>query len=226
MFGYWSVYEILWFCTFCGIAAIVTVLSGEGPFGFTVFLSGVLCVILVAKGNILNYAVGMYNTFGYALLAFQNGLYGEMGLNLFFYVPMNIVGFLMWRKHTDSNNVVIMRRMAPTSTALTAVVCIAGILAMGFGLSLIPEQNTPYIDATTNMLSIIATILMIRRFREQWFAYIVLNIFTVLMWFLRTMDGSPDGVMMIVLWSAYLVNAVYGLIIWTRGAKAQGVVTV
>lgn len=221
-FGSWSLYELLWLGIFCGIAAAITLLSGDSPFGFTVFLSGVLCVILAAKGNILNYAVGMYNTFGYALLAYRNGLFGEMGLNLFFYVPMNILGFLMWRKHMGEGDRVKMRKMSPRGTAATAALCGLGILAMGFGLSLIPGQNTPYIDATTNVLSIAATILMVRRFREQWLAYIVLNAFTVLMWSLRTLNGSPEGVMMIVMWSAYLINAVYGLLVWTKGANQKG----
>jgi nicotinamide mononucleotide transporter len=103
---------------------------------------------------------------------------------------------------------------------LVALGCVIGVLAMGFGLSLIPGQNTPYIDATTNVLSIVATILMVRRFREQWLLYIVLNIFTIAMWTIRSINGSPDGAMMIVMWSAYLVNAVYGFIVWNHGARA------
>lgn len=214
----WSLYERLWLLVFCGIAAAVTILSGDTPFGFSVFLSGVLCVILAAKGNILNYLVGMYNTFGYAWMAYQNGLYGEMGLNLFFYVPMNILGFFMWRKHIHAQKLE-MRKMSVKALLGTALACVLSILAMGYALSLIAGQNTPYIDATTNVLSVAATLLMVWRFREQWFAYIILNLFTVIMWSIRTAHGSPEGPMMLVMWSAYLINAVYGLLVWTRGAN-------
>lgn len=60
---------------------------------------------------------------------------------------------------------------------------------------------------------------MVRRFKEQWLVYIVLNLFTVLLWAIRLLEGSSEGMLMIVMWSAYLVNAVYGYYNWNKGAK-------
>jgi nicotinamide mononucleotide transporter len=219
LFKNWKPYEIAWLCLFSLIAVTLTVIWQDSIFGFSVFLTGILCVILAAKGNIWTYVFGAYNTLGYAYIAFTNALYGEMGLNILFFLPMNIVGFFMWRRHMHEGQVQ-MRKLTPLRFMLVALGCVIGVLAMGFGLSLIPGQNTPYIDATTNVLSIVATILMVRRFREQWLLYIVLNIFTIAMWTIRSINGSPDGAMMIVMWSAYLVNAVYGFIVWNHGARA------
>jgi nicotinamide mononucleotide transporter len=39
------------------------------------------------------------------------------------------------------------------------------------------------------------------------------------MWAFRLVAGSPDGLLMIVMWAAYLVNAFYGFHNWTKGAK-------
>jgi len=216
--GGWNLYEIAWLGLFSGIAIVLTVIMKDTLFGFTVFLTGVLCVVLAAKGNIMTYVFGMYNTFGYAYLAYVNGLFGEVMLNLLFFVPMNVIGFVMWNKHRHGGKLV-MRQMDTKGLALVAAVCVLGSLALGFGLSFIPEQNSPYIDALTTVLSVVATFLMVRRFKEQWLVYIILNIFTVLLWVIRTMDGSPDGVLMIVMWSAYLINAIYGYYTWNKGAK-------
>ena len=41
------------------------------------------------------------------------------------------------------------------------------------------------------------------------------------MWAIRSINGSPDGTMMIVMWSAYLANAVYGFIVWSRGVRLK-----
>ncbi|MNO03121.1 Nicotinamide riboside transporter PnuC [compost metagenome] len=60
---------------------------------------------------------------------------------------------------------------------------------------------------------------MVRRFKEQWLVYIVLNMFTVLLWVIRTLEGSGEGQLMIIMWSAYLINAVYGYYNWSQGAK-------
>jgi nicotinamide mononucleotide transporter len=214
----WNIFELIWLALFATVAVGLTLVSRDTWFGFSVFITGILCVVLAAKGNIWTYYFGTYNTFAYAYLAYANKLFGEMGLNLFFFAPMNIIGFLMWKKRMNGDTVA-MRGMKVRGLLLTTAICIAGSLAMGFGLSLIPAQKTPYIDATTNVLSIVATFLMVWRYKEQWLVYIALNLFTILMWSIRAINGSPDGAMMIVMWSAYLVNAVYGYYNWNKGVQ-------
>jgi len=225
--SYWSIYELIWLVTFCAVAIWITIAGGDSPFGFFVFLSGVLCVVLVAKGSILNYPIGLFNTLGYAWLSWQNGFYGEVIEYLFFYLPMMVIGFLMWRKHIDDNGIVSMKKLSYRFVVLISIVCIAVTAGFGFILSLIETQNTPYIDAATNVLAISATILMVRRYREQWAAYIILNMLSIIMWALRIADGSPEGPLMVVMWSAYLVNSVYGFYNWTKGARqTEGSITI
>lgn len=216
--GGWNVFEVAWLVLFTSIAIGFTVLSKDSLFGFTVFITGVLCVVLAAKGNLMSYVFGMYNTVGYAYLAYINGLFGEVMLNLLFFVPMNIVGFYMWKNNRQGGKL-FMRQMGLQSLLVVGLICVAGCLLLGFGLSFIPGQNSPYIDAITTVLSIVATILMVRRFKEQWLVYIVLNMFTVLLWVIRMLEGSGEGLLMIVMWSAYLVNAAYGYYNWNKGAK-------
>ncbi|MEK4849150.1 nicotinamide riboside transporter PnuC [Paenibacillus sp. FSL H7-0756] len=216
--GRWSGFELAWLVIFTLIAVVFTVISKDSFFGFTVFITGVLCVVLTAKGKLASYGFGMYNTFGYAYLAYINGLFGEVMLNLLFFVPMNIVGFYMWKRNMQGGKL-SMRQMKAGGVVLTIGICIAGALLLGYSLSFIPGQNSPYIDALTTVLSVVATILMVRRFKEQWLVYIVLNMFTVLLWVIRTIEGSGEGLLMIVMWSAYLINAVYGYYNWNKGAK-------
>jgi nicotinamide mononucleotide transporter len=235
---HWTPYEIIWLFLFCGMAVFITLATGDNFFGFLVFLSGVLCVLLAAKGSILNYPAGTFNCVGYSWIAWHNGLWGEVGLNMLFYFPMNVVGFLMWRGHVDQD-IVRMRKMGLRGILILALICVVSIAAGGFALSLIneqifhialgplrfdipiPKQNSPFIDASTNVLSIIATILMVKRFREQWLCYISLNILSVVMWSIRWANNSPDGPLMVLMWSAYLINAFYGMYKWTKGANAE-----
>ncbi|WP_037570919.1 nicotinamide riboside transporter PnuC [Spirochaeta cellobiosiphila] len=221
MFSGWKAFELIWLSLFSAVAILLTIIWKDNVFGLIVFLTGVLCVVLTAKGNIWSFLYGLVNTLGYAWLAYKNNLFGEMGLNLFFFLPMNFIGFYMWKKHLAESSEVEMLKMSSKGVALTLLVSALGIGLLGYALSLIAGQNTPYIDATTNILSIMATLLTAKRFREQWLLYIVLNVFTVIMWSIRTVNGSPDGPLMIVMWSAYLINAFYGYYNWTQGAKLQ-----
>jgi nicotinamide mononucleotide transporter len=216
--GHWNTFEIIWLVLFSAVAIYITIVTKDNLFGFTVFFCGVLCVVLAAKGNIMNYIIGTYNTLGYAWIAWHNGLFGEVAENLLFYLPMNIIGFFMWRNYMD-NGTVSMRKLSAKWILFLSTISVIGTLGVGYALSLLTAQNTPYIDAATNVLSVVATILMIRRYREQWAAYIILNVFSVIMWVFRTVNGSPDGPLMIVMWSAYLVNAFYGFYNWSKGAK-------
>lgn len=216
--GHWNRFEKIWLVLFSAIAIYIIVVTKDNLFGFSVFFCGVLCVILAAKGNIMNYIIGTYNSFGYAWIAWQNGLFGEVAENLLFYLPMNVIGYFMWRNHMV-HGTVSMRKLSAKWILILSVLIILGTLGAGYALSQFTAQNTPYIDAATNVLSVVATLLMIRRYREQWVAYIILNIFSIIMWVFRTVNGSPDGPLMIVMWSAYLVNAFYGFYNWSKGAK-------
>ena len=103
------------------------------------FITGVLCVVLAAKGNLMSYVFGMYNTVGYAYLAYINGLFGEVMLNLLFFVPMNVIGFFMWKSHRQDGKL-IMRQMELKGLLLVGTVCVLGCL-LGFGLSFIRDRT-------------------------------------------------------------------------------------
>lgn len=56
---------------------------------------------------------------------------------------------------------------------------------------------------------------------KQWILYIVLNIVTIVMWAIRQVNGSTDGAIMILMWTAFLVNAVYGYVNWKKGSDVK-----
>ena len=61
-------------------------------------ITGVLCVVLVAKGSIWNYLFGLVNVSLYAYISYKASLYGDAVLNAFYYVPMQFIGYWQWRK--------------------------------------------------------------------------------------------------------------------------------
>jgi nicotinamide mononucleotide transporter len=183
----------------------------------SVLLSGTICVALIALGRREGYLIGLYNSLAYAWIAWQNGLFGEVWLNLAFYLPTGIIGYLMWSRRQADDRIVLMRALHRRGWLLTLGICLVGTAALGWGLGRIATQNTPYIDAATNVLSVVATILMMWRYREQWVLYFALNALSIIMWILRWVQDGTAGDAMVVMWSLFLINSVAGWWRWSRG---------
>lgn len=214
----------LWITLLVVTGSAMSAILATTVFDMTVSLSGILCVGLIAIGRREGFLIGLYNSLSYSILAYGNGLYGEVYLNLLFFLPTGVIGYVMWRRHTTNSRTVVMRRLAWPQRAVIAAVCIASTWGLGLALRLNPNQNTPFIDATTNVLSVVATFLMMWRYKEQWVLYITLNIVTIIMWFMRFMAGGPAGDLMILMWSLFLLNAIFGSWRWHVGAKKAVVV--
>jgi nicotinamide mononucleotide transporter len=101
----WSVFEIIWLVLFVSSGTIVTIFTKDSLLNYAILVTGILCVVLAAKGNIWNYAFGLVNSLGYAYVSFVNGLYGDMGLNILFFAPTNVIGFFMWQRHLTKDSV-------------------------------------------------------------------------------------------------------------------------
>jgi nicotinamide mononucleotide transporter len=216
--------DCIWLALLVFTGSALSAILATTVFETTVSLSGILCVGLIAIGRREGYLIGLYNSLSYSILAYGNGLYGEVYLNLLFFVPTGVLGYVMWRRHTTQDKTVAMRRLGWPQRLIIAAICIACTVGLGVLLELNPSQNTPFVDATTNVLSVVATFLMMWRYKEQWLLYIVLNIVTIVMWVLRVMAGGEAGDLMVLMWSIFLLNAIFGYWRWHTGAKnAAGV---
>jgi nicotinamide mononucleotide transporter len=216
----WNTFEITWLAVFSTIIVILSVFWKSSFWGITAYISGVLCVVLAAKGNIYNYLFGIYNSIVYSWISYQNCLYGEVQLNLLFFVPTGIIGWLMWRKRIHEHTV-IMRKMNWQKTLAMILVSIAATLGYGFWLTTFKGQNTPYLDAFNVVAYIIATLAMMFRYREQWILYICINVGETIMWSIRLVNGNVDAATMVVMYLAYLVNSIYGFYVWYKGSKIE-----
>lgn len=256
----WTRFEKVWLVSFLVIIVSVTVLFSLSGTDYNSWhsillnwvisplsaITGIVCVVLVARGNIWNYAWGLVNCITYGYLAYQTGYYGDMLLNLCYFLPFQFIGFVWWRKHlrTNSDTYVRMRRI---SLGQGIAITLGGIVATAlFGLCLFSVDNWfvtamkrnvsiyNYIDgvmhihylgavfdASTEVLQIIAQILMTLAFAEQWIMWILTDIITIVMWVTVIMadkSSLPWALPTVVMWIAYLVNAVYGYINWLKGA--------
>jgi len=214
-----SLYEKLWFILFTGIGVILSFIWGDTVIGFVAFISGIICVLLAAKGSRWNYVIGILNCCAYAWVSYQVGLFGEVMLNMAFYLPLQFVGFFMWGKNTKADGIVKMKKLPVSYVIAGLAASAAAVYLFGLFLASLEGQVNPFLDSFTNVFTVIAALLMLLRFREFWVLYIAVNIVSVVLWSIRFSEGDPDSMTMIAMWSAYLVNSVYGATVWFKSTR-------
>ena len=219
----YSKVDIVWLSLLTIVGGILSAVLAKSIFDLSIFFSGLLCVGLISIGRREGYLIGLYNSLSYSILAYGNGLYGEVYLNLLFFVPTGIAGYIMWQQHMTPEKTVVMRQLNWPRRGITGALCCVSTLGLGLLLGLNPNQNTPFVDAATNVLSVVATFLMMWRYKEQWLLYIVLNLVTIVMWFLRVRAGGESGDLMVLMWSLFLLNAIFGYWRWHIGTKEANV---
>ena len=224
-----SLYD--WFLIVGVIASniIYSVMTGTlDVLGSVAGITGVLCVVLVTKGSIWNYLFGLVNVSLYAWISYKAALYGDAGLNAFYYVPMQFVGWWQWRKRGaavssdearklsgEEDVRVKARRMSWSQRLYLALGCIAGIVAVGLLLRHLGDPQ-PFKDSTTTVLSIVAQALMAMAFMEQWCLWIITNIVSVVMWTICVVRGEAHAGVMVIMWVFYLLNSLNGFRVWLR----------
>lgn len=190
-------------------------------------ITGVLCVVLVAKGSIWNYLFGLINVSLYAYISYKASLYGDAALNALYYLPMQFIGWWQWRKRgaavteasSDGNGVQVKaRRFDWKQRAILAASCVVAVVAGGFILKYFGDPQ-PFKDSTTTVLSIIAQALMALAFMEQWALWIITNVVSVVMWIVCVTRGEAHAGVMVIMWVFYLLNSINGMRVWLRLSK-------
>lgn len=216
-----------WFLIIGVIASniIYSALSGNVDLlGSAAGITGVLCVVLVAKGSIWNYLFGLVNVSLYAYISYKAALYGDAALNAFYYLPMQFIGYWQWRKRgaaiseaeADGRGVQVKaRRLNWKQRLVMAAGCTAAVVAVGFILRHFGDPQ-PFKDSTTTVLSIVAQAMMALAFMEQWALWIITNIISVAMWVICVVRGEAHAAVMVIMWIFYLLNSVNGLRVWLK----------
>ena len=172
-------------------------------------------MILCGMGKVSNYFFGTINVLLYAIVAWNAKYYGDVMLNLFYYFPTNMIGWVAWIKHMDKEkNEVYKKRMTWKQDVMLAFISVVGVLGYSYVLKLL-GGNLPMVDSMSTVFSVIAQILMIKRFMEQWIIWIVVDIVSVIMWIAAFFNGG-ESIAVLIMWSVFLVNAVIMFVKWLK----------
>ena len=191
---------------------LVYIVAPDSWYGVVAGIAGCISVVLTAKGRWMMYPIGFIQNFTYTVLAFQNMFYGEVIEQVFYIVTM-IWGMVAWARnmHTneDGTQDVNTRKFGLAEWLFTIVGVAIGTWLFGRVLVAMGAAQ-PYTDAATNVMALFAQILMVKRYREQWALWLLIDVFCIKMWWVA---GNWSMVAMYVAWTA---NCIYGWYNWTK----------
>ena len=204
-------------------ATAYTLLTGEfDALGFIVLVAGVMGVVLSANRSILNFFFGLINVGVYGYIALKSQYYGGAALHLLYYVPMQFIGYCAWRRRKDEGDEskVQSQSMTPRQMAIWGVVIVVATALLWWILATYTDDSQPLKDAAITVIAVVAQYLMTCAYWEQWFLWLAINLLSVTLWTVATINGEPHAALMVVKYAFYTINAVNAIYIWRKNRVA------
>lgn len=214
----WNTFEVSWLAFACAVIIGLSLYWGDNLMGIISATTGVACVVCTAKGKLSAYIFGVINTVLYALIAYNAKYFGDFQLNMFYYLPCQFWGLYVWNKNMNPETQEVNKRRMTNKSRLFLTLGIAiGVLVYGRFLKAL-GGNLPYVDALSTVASIVAMIVSIKMYMEQWIIWICVDVVTVIMWGYAFANGN-DSISTLVMWIVYLLNAVFAYFKWRKEAN-------
>ena len=145
---------------------------------------GLAYILLEYKASVWMWVVGFVMQSLGIVLYYQKGLYADCGME-FYYLAMTVYGFIAWMRHSAKKENLPVRHM-PKKMAMVWMGLMLVIWAtIYFILSRFTNSNVPMADALTTALSIVGIWALARKYLEQWFVWIVVDVVTSALYFYK-----------------------------------------
>ncbi len=212
--------ELLGFIFVYAILFINAILTHDSFIAFVSAFCGITYTILAGKGIPLCYPIGATGSAFYAYLSFASHFWGNLVLYLFYYIPMQIIGFFKWNKNLKADKYEIIKiKLSKRERYLFFSIALLISFISIYVLYHLGDKN-PIIDGITTIFSILGMYLTVKRCIEQWIVWFIVNFLSFIMW----LEIAKSGVKVystVIMWLVYTILAVYFYIIWFKELKKE-----
>jgi len=168
-----------------------------------------ISVVLSALENIWSWPTAIIGVAMYIVVFFQAKLYADMGLQ-FIYIAISIYGWYEWLHGGEESGQLHVSK-APMSILATGSI-VAALFTLGLGLFLrhFTDAALPFADSALTSFSLLAQFLMARKYIENWYIWIVVDVFYIAMFIFKHLYPTA------VLYAAFIGACTLGLVQWRR----------
>ena len=174
----------------------------------------------MALGRPCNYLFGIAFSVVYAIVCYNNGLFGFVIFTVLVYTPIQIFGLINWIRHKKDSSV-LMKSLKISQGIMTSTLLVIASFVLGFLLSLIPNQNLAFLDSSSQIVNLCGVILVVSRFREAWYIWLINNFIDIIIWIINVIGGTIFSQMSLIVSIMYLIMNIVGLIMWIKIEKKQ-----
>jgi len=176
---------------------------------------GLIYIWLEYKAHIGLWIVGIIMPVLDVYLYYNHGLYGDAGMAVY-YTLAAVYGYIAWKFGTTKEGTPLRITHTPLRMYLPIVV----FFLVAWGLTyyvLITWTNStvPVLDAFTNALSFVGLWALSRKYIEQWFFWMVIDVVCTILYVQKGIPFKAG------LYGLYVVIAVFGYFKWKKIMKRK-----
>lgn len=205
--------------------------------GLVSSISGVLASIFQVRAKAAYYLWFLLNTVTYAIVCLHENLYGQFIQNFFILLPLEVAGFIAWKKHIDNSkeNKLEIRKFTKSNWVVSIILAIIAwglyaafikylpnMFSALFGMHIAADPQFK-LDALTSVMTIFAVYITSKRYLEQWYFWIIANagIIIFIKSIIETGVFSMSDLSGAIVLGQYGVISFYGLYCWLKMYKKQ-----
>lgn len=204
------------------LSIIFGILSKDLLIGGTILATGLLCSYFASIGKRVTYILGLINYLLMGYIAFKNNLFGIFFFYIFLCSPLQIHGFISWKKKLDEDDTVKVRQFNLKNAIIIILSCVIGSIILGYILTLIPGQRLAWLDAFSNIINICGIVLMNLRFKESWWLWLINNVIDTIIWVITFINHGEGSFMMLLCAIGFLLLNIYGIVKWNKKFEIKG----
>jgi nicotinamide mononucleotide transporter len=176
-----------------------------------VFVTGVAAVGLTVKQHLLNWPIGIANSAALLVVAVQNRLYADGGLQVV-YIVLGLYGWWHWLYgNPAAKNALPVTRTPVVEAAIVLMVSFVAFVGLGDLLTHLTDTDVPYYDALPTVASLAAQYLLTRKYLANWAVWIFgSNLPYVALYLYK------DLPLLVALQPIYIALSIWGWIDWRR----------
>lgn len=179
-------------------------------------------LVLVDNGKITSFIWGFLASMCFLIGALNYGMYGEAIYHIWSF-PWMIYGIAIWTK-LARENVLADNSIRAKKVSVKQAGIYVGTFIASYGVMYLVSSTVggavPLVDSAVLAFGVIGQVMLSKSYRAQWIVWILQDIVAVIAWSVRltmifgTSDSISFPLSMIVMWSLFTVNALYGCWQW------------